>query len=296
MALEQVTQCPICSSNSFNKFIVCEDYTASKEKFNLSSCSTCNFLITTPRPDAKNIGTYYKSQSYISHTGSGKGLINSIYLLVRRYTLNWKVNKIKEYQSTGKLLDYGCGTGEFLHKAHEHEFDITGVEPSDDARKKAESIIGKKIENHLDNLKGEKFNVITLWHVLEHVPDLKEKLSQLKELLEVNGTIFIAVPNHNSYDALHYKEYWAGYDVPRHLWHFSKENMKALLEEINLKVIEIKPMKLDSYYVSLLSEGYKYKAKNPLLKLMSGILNGMKSNIVAKKSMNYSSLIYIAKS
>lgn len=295
MALENVLNCPLCGSSQFNNFLICQDYTTSQEKFNLRACVNCNFVLTSPRPDQYSLGNYYKSDSYVSHTGTKKGLLNFIYLYVRRYTLRWKVSILKSFYQSGSLLDYGCGTGEFLHQSRESGFDVTGVEPSADARKKAETLLEQSIHEDINRIANKKFDCITLWHVLEHVGDLKEKLLQLKNLLTDRGIIFIAVPNHECFDATLYKEHWAGYDVPRHLWHFSKDNMKALLSDLNLTLLEIKPMKLDSFYVSLLSENYKYKEKSSVAKVISGFKNGLKSNRFAAKKMNYSSLIYIAR-
>ena len=295
MALENVQSCPICGGVQFKSFLTCQDYTTTNEVFSLSTCIRCQFVFTNPRPDQNSIGNYYKSDSYVSHTGSGKGLINSIYLFVRNYTLTWKVGILQGYKQNGSLLDYGCGTGDFLNKCQDNGFEITGIEPDADARRKAELTSGQTVGENIAAVNGKKFDLITLWHVLEHVADLKEKISQLKELLNENGIIFIAVPNHESYDATFYKEHWAAYDVPRHLWHFSKENMKSLLSEMNFSLLEIKPMKLDSFYVSLLSENYRNKEKNSISKFISGVLTGLKSNRLAKKEKNYSSLIYIAR-
>jgi 2-polyprenyl-3-methyl-5-hydroxy-6-metoxy-1,4-benzoquinol methylase len=295
MALENVLNCPVCGSTHFKNFLVCQDHTTSHEKFNLSSCSRCNFVFTNPRPSASSIGSYYKSDTYISHTGSRKGLLNLTYHWVRTYTLRWKVRLLKEYKQTGSLLDYGCGTGEFLSASQKSGFLVSGVEPSEEARRKAETLIGHTLNRDISELVNKKFDIITLWHVLEHITDLKEKLNHLKELLKEQGIICIAVPNRESYDAAFYKEHWAGYDVPRHLSHFSRENMAMLLHEMNFSLLAIKPMKLDSFYVSLLSENYLNTRGNALTRFMYGILTGWKSNRRAEKTLDYSSLIYIAR-
>lgn len=295
MALESVETCPICSSNQFQEFLTCKDYTTSGETFDLQQCTQCNLVITNPKPDENSIGSYYKSDSYISHSGSKKGIVNSLYLLARKFTLRSKTNLVQHHKSSGSILDYGCGTGEFLFTCKEAGLHISGVEPDADARKKAQELNGKTIVTNLAELKERKFDIITAWHVLEHVADLREKISELKLLLNKNGIILIAVPNHKSFDAITYREHWAAYDVPRHLWHFSKENMESLLREVDLQLIDIKPMKLDSFYVSLLSESYKNPNVNGLIKYFRGFITGLRSNQIAKKTMNYSSLIYIAR-
>ncbi|NOT75231.1 MAG: class I SAM-dependent methyltransferase [Cyclobacteriaceae bacterium] len=247
--------------------------------------------ITNPRPKEEEAGKYYQSTSYISHTSTAAGIMDYIYLIVRRFTLKWKYSLIKSHIQSGKLLDMGAGTGHFLNYCKSAGIEAYGVEPSQ-ARTSANN---NNIFQALNDLPEAKFRVITLWHVLEHVYDLKETLTQLKNKLEENGTILVAVPNLQSFDAKHYQDQWAAYDVPRHVWHFSKESMKALMENNGLHVKEIIPMKLDSYYVSLLSEKNISNGKLSLTGVVKGIWNGLRSNLKAGNEMNYSSLIYIIK-
>lgn len=291
MTLETISQCPICLSNSFIPFINTKDHTVSQQDFNLQKCSGCGFVITNPRPDINSIGDFYKSDKYISHTGGSKSIIDKIYLQARKLTLHRKLKLITNYKNSGHLLDFGCGTGEFLNHMQKNGWEITGVEPSDNARKKATEITKSFINSSLTEI-NQKFDIITLWHVLEHVHDLNEKIKSLKNLLKEDGIIFIAVPNHESADAQHYKNNWAGYDVPRHIWHFSKSNMHQLLQNHGLTLAKIEPMKLDAFYVSLLSESYKTK-KNLLIRIINAVINGIKSNASASKTGMYSSLIYI---
>ncbi len=291
MTLETISQCPICLSNSSIPFITTKDHTLSHQDFNLQKCSGCGFVITNPRPDINSIGEFYKSEKYISHTGGSKAILDKIYLQARKLTLRWKHKLITNYKNSGHLLDYGCGTGEFLNHMQKNGWEITGVEPSDSARKKANEITKSFINSSLIEI-DRKFDIITLWHVLEHVHDLNEKIKSLKKLLKEDGIIFIAVPNHESVDAIHYKNNWAGYDVPRHIWHFSKSNMHQLLQNHGLTLAKTEPMKLDAFYVSLLSETYKTK-KNLPIRIFKALMNGIKSNASASKTGMYSSLIYI---
>jgi 2-polyprenyl-3-methyl-5-hydroxy-6-metoxy-1,4-benzoquinol methylase len=295
MALESVSICPICSSTSFTKFLSAKDHTTTGEQFEIVKCSKCNFTLTNPRPDQNSIGKYYQSEKYISHTGGGKSLFDKIYVFARTITLGWKLKLIYKYKLTGSTLDYGCGTGQFLHHLKNNDWVVTGVEPSESARQKAASLLQTSVSESIDQVKGNEFDVITLWHVLEHIHDLNEKLSSIKSLLKQDGIIFIAVPNHEAPDAKKYGAYWAGYDVPRHLWHFSKDSMKKLFDKNGLELIGIHPMKLDAYYVSLLSEGYKHPNQNKIVNAFKAIVNGLSSNLAAAKDQNHSSLIYIAK-
>ncbi|HZY80492.1 MAG TPA: class I SAM-dependent methyltransferase [Cyclobacteriaceae bacterium] len=288
--LEQVIACPICGEKDFSKQLETLDYTATRESFTIQRCDHCSLLLTNPRPSIDTIGKYYQSDKYISHTGGGDGVIDNIYRAVRSRTLKSKLQLVNKYQSKFNLLDYGCGTGEFLATCKDAGWSVTGVEPSDEARLKVRKDI--TVVSDLSKVDAQ-VNAITMWHVLEHVHELNETLARLRSLLTNNGTVFIAVPNHESYDARYYKNFWAGYDVPRHLWHFNKENIKTLLTRHNLRLQAIQPMKFDSFYVSLLSEGYKNPGKGGPSRAVSAFTRGLLSNLKAGRD-NHSSLIYIA--
>lgn len=291
-----VTHCPICSTQTFKHFGVAKDHTVSHETFSLQQCSACNFLITSPRPADSDLGKYYLSDEYISHTAKATSLFDKLYEISRRFALKWKLTLVKKFIDPGatapRILDYGCGTGFFLKELKENGFNIAGVEPSSKARTVAEKNTGIEIEETLATLEG-KYDVITLWHVLEHVSKLNELVTELKSRLNKKGTLIIAVPNYQSNDAKKYGMTWAGYDVPRHLWHFEQKTMNNLLHRHNFQTIETIPMKLDAYYVSMLSE--KYNAGNSsILTFIKGAINGLLSNLKANQK-NYSSIIYIAR-
>lgn len=291
----EVLECPICNGKDLNTIASAKDYTVSHETFTVKQCLACNLAITTPRPENEVLGKYYQSEEYISHSGKSSGILGSIYRMARSFSLTWKKSQISMHAEKGTILDFGCGTGEFLQTLQHASWEIEGVEPSDLARSKATQLSGKKIHTSLQEIKNQQFTAITAWHVLEHVPDLHQTLLALKSMLAKNGTIFIAVPNYQSPDSKVYNAYWAGLDVPRHVWHFSKESMKKLLENAGLKLIKIVPMKLDAYYVSMLSEKYKNNNRLGVLELIRGFVTGLTSNLKARKTVNHSSLIYIAK-
>ena len=286
--MDEITACPICSNARLTTSLRCKDHTVSLEEFSILRCPLCDLGITSPRP--RQLEKYYASNNYISHTSSGKGIINKLYLIARRYTLNRKLKLINRFSARGSLLDYGCGTGDFLRQCERASWSVTGVEPSERALKLAKTA---SVHVYRELPENKIYDIITLWHVLEHVPDLNHIVEKLKGCLAENGTLFIAVPNMKSHDAKHYNSIWAGYDVPRHLWHFSPTAMKKLLEKHALRFIDTKPMKLDSYYVSILSE--KYSNNSSFMALIKGVFNGFFSNISARKTGHYSSLIYIAK-
>jgi len=290
-----IIECPICKNKDLQNFTRCIDYTVSHETFELKLCKNCTLVITTPRPDTNKLSEYYQSEEYISHSGKSSGGIGFIYKIARGFSLNWKKAIILNHKKEGSILDFGCGTGEFLNTMRNCGWDITGVEPSDHARTKAEILTIQKINHSLEGIPDKKFDVITAWHVVEHVPDLLETTRKLKSLVKKDGIIFITVPNYQSPDGNFYKEGWAGFDVPRHLWHFSKKSMSALLQFTGLELINTIPMKLDAYYVSMLSEKYKNNNRLTLGRLLKGFMWGLKSNLRARRETNHSSLLYIAK-
>lgn len=286
--------CPVCSSTQIALFITAEDYTVSREKFSIYKCAKCTCAFTQDVPSAEEIGPFYASEQYISHSNTQAGLVNSLYHLVRKRTLKSKLALVKNVTSVqqGSILDIGCGTGAFLHTMEEAGWESTGLEPDTTARENAKKNYG--IEplppGKLFNLKQETFDAIAMWHVLEHVHQLHEYVAQIKKLLKANGRLIIAVPNYTSKDAAHYGAAWAAWDVPRHLYHFSPQSMQKLMELQGMKVIEMKPMWYDSFYVSMLSEKYKNGKGN----IAGAFLAGLSSNINATgDTEKCSSVIYV---
>ena len=293
MSYERLEHCPICGKEDFKNFLVVTDNAVSKESFVIVECENCSFKFTNPRPDINSIGKYYESEEYISHSNIKTGIINRAYHVVRTITTKQKVELInRNSPAKGAILDYGCGTGIFLAACKNDGWEIRGIEPNDRAREEASKETGEIIARDLQDITGEKFEVITLWHVLEHIHTLNDTLAQLIDLLQEDGTLIIAVPNADSHDAQLYKADWAAYDVPRHLYHFTQNTMKRLLKKHKMNLQEVLPMKFDAYYVSMLSE----KQKEGKTKMISSVMNGYKSNSYAEKNGNdYSSLIFVAK-
>ena len=268
-----------------------KDHSVSKETFDLLFDEELQLLKTYPQPSLDELPSYYESEDYISHTDSKRTLFEKLYHLVKTNALKNKVALItNENPSKGNLLDIGAGTGDFLNQANRSGWNCVGIEPNEKAKNIA---IAKGVQfvATLDDLDDHSFDVITMWHVLEHVPDLEIQIKTLKRLLKPNGTIFIAVPNFKSFDAKHYKSFWAAYDVPRHLWHFSKISIQKLFNKENLKLKKVKPMWFDSFYVCLLSEKYKTGKMN----FLKGFFYGFWSNCSGIIQNEYSSHIYIIK-
>jgi len=277
-------------TNIQNKHIIVKDFLVSGKEFSLVRNQRYGFLETRPQPKEAELSRYYESEDYISHTDSNKGPLAYLYQVVKKYSLYKKEKLISRFISEkGKLLDIGAGTGDFLKTANEKGWEVAGVEPNKKARNVAQL---KKInlQESIDSFAGQKFDVVTLWHVLEHLPDLQNTIHKIEQLVKKNGVLLIAVPNFKSFDAKYYKEFWAAYDVPRHLWHFSQDSMQQLFSS-EFELQKIKPMIFDAFYVSLLSE--KYKKGKPFS--IKAFFIGLQSNICAWRSKEYSSLIYCFK-
>lgn len=292
--METLATCPICNSASLKPFIRCLDHTVSKEEFTIVKCEKCGFRFTNPRPAEHEIGKYYQSEEYISHSNTSKGIVNRLYQMVRKHTLKKKLKLVNSLSKKGAILDIGCGTGNFLDTCKQDGWSATGIEPDPKARQFAKENYGLDVreEAALSNLPSSSYEIITMWHVLEHVHRLNERVEELKRLLKPGGTIIIAVPNSSSKDAEMYGPYWAAWDVPRHLYHFTPKDIETLFHNHGLRVQKVLPMPFDSYYVSMLSE--KYRTGSP--KLIRAAISGLRSNMAASSTgKTYSSQVYIIK-
>ncbi len=286
--------CPVCNHNNSQLALESQDFSLTKQSFSILHCTNCTVRFTTPLPSQDEIGQYYKFNDYISHTDTKEGWMNRLYHFVRTRTL---LQKTKWVQSLftghkGHLLDIGAGTGAFAHAMHQKAWKVTGLEPDATTRDKAFENYKLQLlsTDTIFDLPNNEYEVITMWHVLEHVHALKPYLHQCFKSLKQNGRLIIAVPNYTSYDASYYKKYWAAYDLPRHLYHFSPKSMTTLLNEIGFEIVSIRPMWYDSFYVSLLSE--KYKQSGKLGMLVAGFI-GLISNLFAiKDASKGSSIIY----
>lgn len=294
--MKTVNTCLICGSNKIEPFLVCKDYTVSQTDFKIQCCTACNFKFTSPRPEDADLGKYYKAEDYVSHSDTKKGLVNKLYHAVRSYTLLKKLQLVIQYSKLkgGKILDYGAGTGAFLNTCKTNKWDAYGIEPDDTARGVMKEKFGITATASLEEAQSSHlfsgFDVITAWHVLEHVPDLKETIYTLKNSLKDKGIFIVAVPNPESHDAKHYKQFWAAYDLPRHLWHFEPSAITKLFSDSGFKLEKTLPMVFDSFYVSMLSEKYKTGSSGLISVFMRGLISNIKANKTGKE---FSSQIYI---
>lgn len=288
------SSCPVCGSTAVSKALSAIDFLVSAKEFEIWQCGQCSLRFTQNIPDANSIGKYYQSDNYISHSETNKGIINRAYHFIRTLTLSDKRRLILSATQleNGKMLDIGAGTGAFVHHMQLHGWQTMGLEPDEAARKKAKEVHNVNLlqPDAFFRIPADSFDVVTMWHVLEHVHDLHIYIAQLKNIIRPGGRIFIAVPNYKCYDAKFYKSFWAAYDVPRHLYHFSPAAMFQLLKKHNLKLHASRPMWYDSFYISLLSEKYKKRKKNSIRGFFVGLISNLKAFV---EKENCSSLIYI---
>ncbi|HEV2479217.1 MAG TPA: class I SAM-dependent methyltransferase [Puia sp.] len=295
MPLIHYSICPDCGSDKIAPALTAEDYTVTHETFAIWQCGLCTLRFTQDVPDAASISPYYRSENYISHSNTSKGLVNNLYHMVRKQTLSDKYRLIASATRTrkGKLLDIGAGAGAFAGYMQEQGWEVTGLEPDETAR--AVALSDHKVElldmDRLFQLEPDSFDAITLWHVLEHVHELHPYIERLRTLIRRNGRIFIAVPNYTSYDARVYREMWAAYDVPRHLYHFSPDAIGRLLTQHGLQLQFSEPMWYDSFYISMLSEKYRHHGRGNAVKAaVVGFISNMKAFINKSRC---SSLVYV---
>ena len=291
--METVKFCPICGSNKASLALHAEDYTVSHERYSIRQCEECGFLFTSPRPTPERLGEYYLSEDYISHAEKATSLKDHIYHRVRRRAIRSKHRLIAKYHESGRALDMGCGTGDFLAFLNSRGYAAQGIEVSPKARKAAVDK-GVRVSPTLADLPANaEFNVITMWHALEHMPDPRNTLTQLFKRCSKGGLLVIAVPDNESWDCSHYGSHWAAWDVPRHLSHFRRKDIHRLLTEVGFIPSEPKNMWFDAPYVSMLSEQYRGRRSKGALWI--GVLFGMWSNLVAiATNRPTSSTLYLA--
>lgn len=287
-----INRCVCCGNTQLKMVFSVKDYTVSHELFEVWECKNCTYRFTQNVPNQSEIGVYYKSENYISHSDTNKGFISKLYHAVRNITLKSKRNLINSIATKGKLLDVGAGTGAFVHTMQQNGWQVMGLEPDEEATKLASLKLGIELKpiTEFFNLSHNQFTCITLWHVLEHVHELDDYFIQFKKLLSANGKLVIAVPNYTSADANYYKEFWAAYDVPRHLHHFSPKSLQNLANKHGFELTKTKPMWFDSVYVSMLSEQYKNGKQNFIKALYVGLASNLKSLF---NPLKCSSIIYI---
>lgn len=286
--------CLNCSSSSVKERLSTKDYFITKDVFTIYECTSCKVLFTHPFPQPDVLySKYYMSENYLSHNKKASDLFSALYRTVQKINIRRKLSLLENINRSGKkkILEIGAGTGDFLAACRNRGWQCFGMEPSDQARRVAKEFNNLALASSINEIGERDFSIITLWHVLEHIPDLGQMIIKLKSFLSASGYLIIAVPNHNSFDAKHYKQFWAGYDVPRHLYHFNKASLTSIMQSSGFELIKTRPMVFDSFYVSLLSE--KYKRNNLIINYLYGIVIGLISNIASLFTKESSSIIFI---
>jgi len=286
--------CPLCQSGKIDVKFSCTDHFISREIFQVAQCSACGFQFTLDYPDEEEIGRYYESEEYVSHSNTSKGFVNNLYQLARKYMLRRKLAIVRQASGlkTGILLDIGSGTGHFADTMQRSGWNVRGIEINDKAREFSESQFGLDVicPDLISSLESESFDCITLWHVLEHFHNPFKYAADIHRILKPGGVCLIALPNSGSPDAAHYKEFWAAYDVPRHLWHFNPETFKLFAEKTGFRLKELRSLPLDVFYISALSEKYKKSSLSFIKGIVRAKFYAFYSLFSKEKS---SSVIYI---
>lgn len=258
------------------------DHFVSGESFDLLWSDRKGVLKTDPVPH--RLEDYYAGPEYASHEEGGSGWKGRMYRGVRHFQHGLKYAWVKRLSpKPGIALDVGTGTGEWPDYLSKRGWAVRATEPSAKGRSRA-TAKGVQITQDFMSLEGEAFDLITLWHVMEHIGSLDKALAQINRLCSPNGYVIVAVPNFLSWDAGHYGVFWAAWDVPRHIWHFSRAGLIALYEEHGFSLVRTYPLWADAFYVSLLSEGYKRGRASVVRALWSGLRSNMRSLLDSEPS------------
>ena len=245
--------CIICENNESVDYLQLTDrLSILPTNYHLVQCQ-CSFVYLNPRPKIDNISSYYPSEKYDPHYMSNKSIWIKFYHFVQFFTLRWKYSKIPDIHRSRNLLDIGAGQGEFASFMSKRGWNVVIQDANID-------IIDKNIPHDYNFVKdlqqineSESFNVITLWHSLEHIHNIKDLYSQINRLLAPEGVLLIAVPNLQAPEKKSFGVKWAAYDAPRHLYHFHPDSIKRLCMKYDFKIVRKFSLFQDSPYNILLS-------------------------------------------
>jgi SAM-dependent methyltransferase len=210
-------------------------------RFRLVKCAQCGWIRQNPRPTRQTIDAYYP-QDYEPFIEA----IDDESLLRRwdrRYGMIKRCRAIERYQRSGRLLDVGCATGNFINEMRRRGgWDVFGVEPNREAAAYAIQRFGHRI--HIGTLADAgfppaSFDVITMWNVLEHLHTPWSDVLHVRDLLRNGGTFVFGVPNLESVEARVFGPLWLGWDLPRHLYLFPRKDLVRSLAEVDLVVEEM---------------------------------------------------------
>ena len=263
-----------------HKHFKVKDYIKSGDLFQLYKDNNSG-IVWTFLDKNHNHEYYYSSEKYIPHKEK-KGFFGFLYLFVQKIMFRYKLKNLKNHINKNKIvLDYGSGDGRFAEYLNQLQIKTMTYDPLVKKLDESEPNSYQTPENQIDT--------IMMWHVIEHIPDLDSSIKAIYNSIKNKGSLVVAVPNIDSYDSKHYKECWAGFDVPRHLYHFNHESLINFIEKQGFIYNYRKPLIFDSFYVSILSE----KNRNNPFGTLNGLIIGLISNLFALFSTNYSSSFYV---
>lgn len=283
----ELISCPICNGSKFQNFIKVKDrFSLSRiENFQLVKCN-CNFILLNPRPNSDEISNFYNHTDYDPHKKRNLSFYDIIYKLVQKIALKIKFSRIIKFKKKGELLDIGGGQGEFAIYMQNKGFSST----LQDNFSNYKGIL--KFYSNIDKLKNKLFDVISMWHVLEHIHDLEKLFISINTILKKNGILVIAVPNHDAIERISFHEKWAPYDAPRHLYHFNLFTLEKLLNKNGFEILKKYSMIQDSFYNILLSIN-----KKSIYSIFKGLYVSVITilNMLINGSKNASTIMVICK-
>ena len=274
------------------KHIMTQDFLTTNEKFKIIEDKETRVLKTTPTPKEEDLPSYYSSEAYASHQERANTPVLWAYMRVRKIAMKSKIKLISTFSTkTGALLDFGCGLGGFLSATHAKGWTSYGIEPHQKAKTKAKKISGREVYSTIGEAQktNKKYDVITLWHSLEHVVGLGKTIRFLYNSTKKEGKVVVAVPNHQSFDAKHYKNFWAAYDTPRHIWHFDQKSITNVFKKQGFFLERKRLMMWDAFYISILSE----KNKRSRAIYFKAAVIGVISNFLSLFTGESSSITYV---
>lgn len=268
------------------KPISVKDHLVSKETFHIVFDGGVGAWKTTPQPSQQELKAYYPKEGYLSHADKANGLKDRLYLWVKKRNIQTKLRWIGLNSEQSKLLDFGAGNGAFALVAQAKGWRVYTQEFSEDVLL---SLKEKGLKTVDVSKQKDTYDAITLWHVFEHLPNPKAQLATFYNALAPGGSLVLALPNINAWDARHYGAQWAGYDVPRHLWHYNKAAIVELAKDTGFYLVNTHNMFWDAFYVSLLSEQYRHAKCS----WINAVIKGSLSNLLGWRKKNTSALTFI---
>jgi SAM-dependent methyltransferase len=230
--------CPLCDGPRWSPLVEAPDTSWEDEGlwFAVVQCQDCGLCFTNPRPSARSIGQFYP-HVYRPHQYTPKRRQR-----VRSPRPGWRrprnERQVLDWHGQGRLLDFGCGSGSFLEQMHRHGWQVTGLDISSTTVSRIRSDLALPVlvgSLPHPQLQAESFDVVTMWHSLEHVHRPRDVLIDAYRVLAPEGKLLVAVPNIDSLPFRWFGKHWFGLDLPRHLTHFTPWTLPLMLERAGFR-------------------------------------------------------------